>query len=269
MKNNTEILTVSEINSIKKAFDTVINCKYKDCKESTIRTAAFGMYLQKEDVKRKDPKYLFRELKEIGEEGNEPYVKNDSLTAWVNRASVEYGLEIRDILKMKKGDKIKLLMFDRNLGDYIHGKKKGSKYDPRKEGLSYGVYTHKKGLVGKLEFPQIGVVHDDFVWEVNLEAMRKPVGAKYKWFWGSIKGISDDCENRAKDLEKIDWKPKGGKLTIKGKKYDLHLKVGWRGPCIDKKDAKNLPKRVVHYDTWWNDYVPWKHPNFLKTKRKK
>lgn len=49
--------------------------------------------------------------------------------------------------------------------------------------------------------------------------------------------------------------------------YDVKTKVGWRGPAINCKDASALPEYVVHYDTWWNDYVPFKHADFLKIKR--
>ena len=53
------------------------------------------------------------------------------------------------------------------------------------------------------------------------------------------------------------------------KTLDPQTKVGWRGPAIDRKDAKFLPKRVTHYGTWWDDYAPFRVRNYLTTERLK
>ena len=47
------------------------------------------------------------------------------------------------------------------------------------------------------------------------------------------------------------------------KKLDPRIKVGWRGPAINKEDIKHLPKNVTHYGTWWDDYMPFRTHNFL------
>ena len=41
------------------------------------------------------------------------------------------------------------------------------------------------------------------------------------------------------------------------------------GPTINATYAKYLPKHIVYYDTWRDDYGVWVTNNFLETKRKK
>ena len=82
-------------------------------------------------------------------------MQDDSLTAWANLAAEQYGLEIRDIAKMKKGEQRYVILMDKNTGDYLHGQPVGTRFDPRKKGFSYGIYTHSKNLTGKLEFNDI------------------------------------------------------------------------------------------------------------------
>ena len=146
---------------------------------------------------------------------------------------------------MKSCQKMKVILFNRNVGDYMHGTARGKKYDPRKMGCSYGIYTHTKDLTGKLEMFETGldsdmrpgkdiVTHDPFEWEINKIAL-----GDNNWFWGPI---PDDIS-----MESLNPK----------------IKVGWRGPSIDMKDAKNLPKYVVHYGDCTNDYSPWLTGNML------
>lgn len=195
--------------------------------------AAKGMYIYK-DVKSKNE--LCESIKKSKKSRKYPIVHEDSLTSWVNRAAEKYGLEIGDILKMQPGEKMQVIFMDRNIGDYIHGIKIGAKYDPRKKGLTYGNYTHKKGLSGRLEFYEIGVIYEDWTWEINEAA----IGGT---FWNVLKN---------------DYK-----------KLDKRIKVGWRGPSIKKSDAKHLPKLVRHYNTWWDDYGPFRTHNFLSLPYKK
>ena len=84
----------------------------------------------------------------------------------------------------------------------------------------------------------IGVVHECFQWEINSVSLGGP-------FWCPI-----DCAKNKTDIKKLNPK----------------IKVGWRGPAIKLSDAKKLPKYVVHYDTWWDDYLPWRTHDFLKIK---
>lgn len=206
---------------------------------SKVMAAAKGMYVYPNDVlKEKGKRELCGEIKRSYKKKKDPIVHENSMTVWTNQAAEQYGLEIRDILKMKPGEKMEVILMDRNIGDYMHGTKKGTKYSPLKKGLRYATYTHKKGLSGKLDMHDIKLVHECFQWEINL----KSIG--YGWFWGPIlKGV-------------------------KIKKLDPKIKVGWRGPAIRLDDAKKyLPKLVTHYDTWWDDYAPNRYHNYLKVER--
>ena len=102
-------------------------------------------------------------IKDSFKEKQYPLVHDDSLTSWCNIAAEKYGLTVGDILKMKKGQQIKVIFMDRNVGDYMEGTKKGYKYNPKKEGLSYGTYIHKEGLTGKLTFDDINSRIEDWI----------------------------------------------------------------------------------------------------------
>ncbi len=200
--------------------------------------ASRGMYIYPEPILRnKGKQALCTSIIESHQKGKHPIVHQDSLTAWGNEAAEQHGLEIRDILKMKPGEKMKVILMDRNVGDYLHGTKVGTKYDPRKKGFTYASYTHKEDLTGILDMYDIVVIHDPFQWEVNMKSIND-------WFWGPI--------------------PK----NIKFNKLNPKIKVGWRGPAIRCTDTKHLPENVVHYGTWWDDYLPFRYHNFLKVNRK-
>ena len=206
------------------------NIPMKDLSYKDIIIATSGMYY--ECVKNK--KNLYGLLMEYYKNKKCPIIHEDSMTAWGTNAAENYGLEIRDILKMKQGQKMKLILFDRNMGEHVSGVKKGGKYNPRTNGCEYATYTHKSDLTGKLEFG-FGLIFESWEWEVN--------GGYGGMFWGPINGGY-----------------KKGKLNKK-------TKVGWRGPCIDKKDAKYLPRQVIYYDTLQDDWLPYREMDFLKVKR--
>lgn len=194
------------------------------------------------------------------EKKTEPIIQNDSLTAWCNKGVELYGLEIRDILKMKKGDKIDVVLMDRNIGDYMDGTKKGTKYNPLKEGLVYAVYTHNDALNGVLYMKNTEQTFNNFKWELNVASLGS------KWFWGPLK----QCYNGMDGMDGMnginEMCGKCDELTsmVDIKKLDPKIKVGWRGPAIRLTDAKQyLPKTVKHYDNWWNDYSPFRYRDYL------
>mgnify|MGYP000998771024 CR=1 FL=1 len=236
---------------ILKTFNENKNKTISQITKKKLQDVAIGIYLNPQLIKKKSKIQLYNSLMEIVEENDTPIVHDDSMTTWGNLASEKYGLEIQDILKLKKNTVLNVIFFDRNVGDYMHGTKKGTKYDPRKKGLSYGKYTHYGGLVGKLEFVDIGVVHDPFIWEINLAAMNK------KLFWGPIP-IPDICKNQLTTNELIK------KYKKKWEKMNQKIKVGWRGPSISVQSSKKMFKKVTHYDNWYNDYMPFRKHNFLK-----
>lgn len=250
-----EILNVKECentifndcNEILKNYYDIIDGD-KKCTDYTLNKilkASKGMFIYPPPIpEEKGKKQLCDSIEKSYEENKFPVVHKDSLTAWGNQAAEQYGLEVRDILKMKPGEKMDIIFFDRNVGDYLHGSKIGQKFNPLKKGMSYGTYTHKEGLTGKIKFDVLGY-EECFEWEINfsptlvnsLNTKEKPI------FWSPIPN----------DISYKDLNPK--------------TKVGWRGPSIDKKDAKYLPKYFKHYGTWWDDYQPFRTHDFLKIER--
>ncbi len=240
------MFTTEERKKIKGDYDDIIADARggKKCIDQTrkkIIKGAKGMYIYPDiytDLKFFSNDEMCNQITESHREKKEPIIHEDSITAWGNQAAEEYGLEVRDILAMKPGQKTKVILLDRNVGDYMNdntGKSTGKLFDPKKEGFSYAVYTHHKGLSGRLEFVNIEVVHEDFTWQVNLEAIKDKLEGKSmckSMFWGCI--------------------PE----SMTYKELPLGLKVGWRGPAIKLKDADKLPSKYRHYDTWWDDYLP-------------
>lgn len=193
--------------------------------------ASRGIYIYKNNNKND----LCRAINEAYEEKKHPIVHEDSLTAWGNRAVEEFGLNIKDIYKMEPGEKMDVILLDRNVGDYMDGTKPGTKYNPTVKGLSYATYIHGKDLTGILTFTDIGVVRSCFEWEINSTSING-------LFWSPINHNKTDI-----------------------KKLNPLTKIGWRGPAIRLSDAKKyLPKSVTHYDTWWDDYLSYRNDNFLK-----
>jgi len=231
------MFTNKEIKSIMKDYNDIINDKnaLKNFGIKKFINATRGMYLQPEIYtnEQKYKKELYYEILYTFRDDQYPIVHNDSLTTWGNLAAEQYGLEIRDILRMKPGQKMKVILMDRNSGESLSTLSIGKKFNPRKIGFTYGIYTHTKGLSGVLDMYDIGI-HECFEWEINRTD---------KCYWGPI--------------------PKGKTY----KDYDPKTKVGWRGPAIDFVDAKFLPKNCKYYDTWWDDYVPHRYLNLLDVKR--
>lgn len=228
---------------ILKHYHEVVSPKSPNCTTfplSKILKAAQGMYIYPEPIpSSKGIDEICYSLVKSYREAQHPIVHEDSLTAWGNQAAEQYGLEVRDILKMKPGEQMRVILLDRNVGDYMHGSKKGHKYNPKKDGFSYATYTHEKDLQGSLKMDVLGEAQS-FQWEINRYSLKEK---KPRFFWGPI--------------------PKG----MNPRKLNPKIKVGWRGPAIDMKDTKYLPKYFIHYDTWWDDYLPFRTHNFLKIKR--
>lgn len=243
-----------ECQDIMKNYNAIVkgDKKCTDYPLKKVIAASKGMHIAPVKLKKNQ---LCESIEKSYQNKADPIVHEDSLTAWGNQAAERYGLEIKDILSMKAGEKMDVILLDRNVGDYMHGAKKGTKYDPKKKGLSYATYIHGKNLTGILIMHDVGVVQECFEWEINSKSIGGP-------FWCSINCISKPCKIKPgrtsceMKTEHADYQ------TIKD--LDPKTKVGWRGPAIKLEDAKKLPKNVVHYDTWWDDYMPFRTHDFLK-----
>lgn len=232
---STALFTQAEKDSIIKHFNDIggSNVPCMTWPIEKVIEASRGMYISQERSTAKEK--LCAAIDDAYEAKEIPFVHDDSLTAWGNSAAERYGLEIKDILKMQAGKKMKVILMDRNVGDYLDGTNPGTKIVPTKEGFTYATYTHKKDLMGDLDLYEIGHIKIDFEWEINLASLGSDT------FWGI----------RPSDIALEDLNPR--------------IKVGWRGPAIRLGDVrKKMPKYVTHYDNWWNDYLPFRKHDFLK-----
>lgn len=162
----------------------------------------------------------------------------------------KHWLTIGDIKKLKKGEEIKMLNFDRNIGDIIYNmiEDKSLKplklYDP-KEFFKNGwvKYYHNKDLLGKILYAW--QEEDDY--KNNSEA-NKPMKfifhIEYKtnnWYPLDSKGYlpakSGDFGNILLDGKKKHWT-----------KFPDNTHIGWRGPMVIWSKLDNLPKIFYDYD---------------------
>ena len=92
----------------------------------------------------------------------------DSLTKIINDIVGKKALKVSDIRKLKSGQSIKVILFDRNIGDYLHGNEKDKKISTRKYLNEHhlATYTHKKGLTGKI-IDAMNYREDPWTWEIN------------------------------------------------------------------------------------------------------
>lgn len=244
-----QILTKSDRESILKDYLDISVDFAGDYSEDKVRNASSGMYINRKTRNKKTKEQLMDDLAKCYKHGKMPLVNEDSMTAWCNKAAWKCGLTVGDILKMKKGDEFRVLLMDRNVGDYTYGLKVGDTYRPVDKGLSYAKYTHIDGLKGILYHEDVDITYDVWQWEVNLGAL-----GNGHWFWGPLS--LNNCTSCDKDNSKC--------KEIDVNTLDPRIQVGWRGPCIKRSDAQKLPEYVTHYCTWWDDFSPFKYHDFLK-----
>ena len=134
--NKFQLFTKDQEREILKDFNDIVNADNKSLKQFPHKkfvNAISGINLTKSNIKEKT-KDIYDEIIHINKSKKYPIIHKDSLTSWCNQAVEKYGLEIRDILAMKLGQKIKVILIDRNVGEYISNQKIGKKYNPKKEG---------------------------------------------------------------------------------------------------------------------------------------
>ncbi len=158
----------------------------------------------------------------------------DSLTKIINDIIEKRALKASDIRKLKPGQKINVILFDRNIGDYMHGTEKGKRMSTKEylKEFHSATYTHTKNLTGKIEFIGVGEISTSWIWEINCVEWEDT-------YWCSI-----DC---AKGLTES---------TVPD-----DTRVGWRGPAILKNDIDLMPEYFTHYNTCSDDYAPARKRN--------
>lgn len=153
---------------------------------------------------------------------------------WIERYKHKQ-IRIFDIMKMKKGEELQVLLIDRNLGDIIESVNKGNKlYKPRKFfRQNIATYTHKKGLQGKLRFQSIDVVHKNFEFDVEYR--------QNNWY-PFVDGYlpEKDCQELYTLLDKkTHWT-----------EFPTDTRIGWRGPMMRWSDVEKSRKQIY----WHNKY---------------
>lgn len=207
---------------------------YKSYSLEKLCSATRGMYLKKSHKYAKEE--LIEVITDCYSNKEYPIAHEDSMTAWGNQAVEQHGLNIQDILNMKPGERMNIILMDRNVGDYTDTLKPGTKYDPLENGFSYATYIHAQCITGTLIFTDLNITRQNFTWELN-----------------------------ALDSEELFWGPISDNYDIS--KYDPEIKIGWRGPAIKVTDAiKYMPRTITHYGTWYDDYLSFKYTDYLKMK---
>lgn len=151
---------------------------------------------------------------------------------WFNKYSNKW-ITIKDIEKLKKGDKVKIVVLDRNFLDIVSNpniNKENTSYSPQVFFKNnWGIYTHNDGLQGTL-------------FEAWMKKDKKPPKENFEFDVEYKKGKWYPLKNGilpAKDLQ--------FNFNLLGKKmhwteFPKNTKVGYRGPMIFWKDLKDMPQ---------------------------
>lgn len=155
-------------------------------------------------------------------------IQGFEVNKWMNRIRRHY-LRISDVLKMKKGDKIKLLVLDRNVND-VTSKNKTNKelvsYTPKHFfRKNFAVYTHNSGLKGTIKYFNM----DLMVFQFEIEYQ------KNHWY-----PLNNNGKLGKKDRHGYaDFKDKAG---LHYSEFPKTTPIGFRGPMIKYSILKDLPK---------------------------
>jgi len=166
-------------------------------------------------------------------------------------SSRKHWLQIKDIKKLSKGDKIKLLVLDRNIVDILDSKVKYNKiYKPNKFfAFNWAIYTHNKDLQGEIFYS----------WqqeEIDKKNINNQKGGNSTYVIGSIDNTKPYKFEFDINYTKGLWFPlEKGYLPAKGdfgenlldgkrkkwNKFPNDTYIGWRGPMILWKNLDKLP----------------------------
>ena len=190
----------------------------------------------------------------IKEEINKYYCKINKKIEMLVKKGVPYSLyeniikkwlTIGDINKLKKGEELMMLNFDRNIGDTIGNDKTIQTlklYDPKYFFKNAWVkYYHNKDLMGKIFYAWQTM--DDYK---NNSEENKPFKFTFDIEYKSNHWYPLD-KNGYLPAKSADF----GNILLDGKKkhwsnFPSNTRIGWRGPMVIWNKLDNLPK--VFYD---------------------
>lgn len=186
------------------------------CKNKTLRGNDGLMYVSKPNKNK-----VFRWVKKKTRN-----LKGLEFTKWKER-SRKYWLTIKDITKMKSGEKMQVLMLDRNALDWHFESHVFNKlYKPSKFFKNNKeTYTHSKELYGNITYCKHNITFDDKE-GFHVEYM------KGNWYPLLNEHLpSNDIQGIFPLLgKKVHWRD-----------MNRHTPIGWRGPLIKWDDIDKLP----------------------------
>jgi hypothetical protein len=151
------------------------------------------------------------------------------LEQWI-KCTRKYHLTISDILKLEKGDQIRVVHLDRNILDTCEYHNKPSVITEPHNFFkqSIGIYTHDENLKGWFKF--IEDSRQDFEFDVEYK--------KNHWYPLENGRLPDSNDNGI-------CCSFGNKKGWSWRQFPLDTRIGWRGPMIEISKLEHCPK--VYY----------------------
>ncbi len=147
---------------------------------------------------------------------------------WIDMA-YDYRLKIKDVMNMKKGDTMSVLVLDRNVGDIaVSANPENVVIDPYQFfRYNFATYIHDNGLKGTMIYHWQDKDYGDDEFEFDIEY------APHSWY---------PLKNGK--LPKKD--PQGGAdfiytREVSWTEFPIDTGIGWRGPMVRSQYLKYLP----------------------------
>ena len=154
------------------------------------------------------------------------------LFEWIDHVR-KYWLTIADVQNMKHGEKLKVVLLDRNVSDRFNGKTGNKLIRPEKSALDIATYTHVHDMQGELviDYKSKPIVLNSFEYHVEYE--------KGEWYPLS-NGVlpAKDSQFGTALLGK----------TTTWKEMPATTPVGFRGPMVRYSDLKKMPMFYVFHE---------------------
>lgn len=166
-----------------------------------------------------------------------PMLRTDALDfqEWIRRAEKSY-LRIRDIMNLRSGAKIKVLLLDRNTSDVTNQKQVNPSDTPTRPckffKTHYAIYTHKKVLSGTMMHSWQKKTDRPYDFEWDVEYLHN------QWYPltnGLLPALDMDFYKPLIDGRPRHWT-----------ELPDAMPVGWRGPAILWSMLKNLASVYWH-----------------------
>ena len=154
------------------------------------------------------------------------------LFEWIDHIR-NFWLTIADIKKMKHGEKLKVVLLDRNVSDRFNGEKGNKLMRPEKSSLEISTYTHDHDMQGELviDYKPNPIVLNSFEFHVEYK--------KGEWYPLS-NGVLPAKDSQFGSVllgKKTSWK-----------EMPATTHVGFRGPMVRYSDLNKMPMFYVYHE---------------------